>query len=74
MRKKKTVPNIKVYEDLAYHVNRMLDNIIVNKKDLGIENVWTMDVKVKLKFCGDDRIHLISYNQEFLTLMNRNNK
>ena len=39
MRKKKTVPNIKVYEDLAYHVNRMLDNIIVNKKDLGIENV-----------------------------------
>ena len=75
MRKKKTAKNIKVYEDLAQSVKRMLDDIVFNKKDLGVENVWTMDGKVKFKYCGSDRVNFISSHQDFLQLMSKlNNK
>lgn len=71
MMKKKTAQNIRIYEDLAFGIKRMLDEIIVNKKQLNVESVWTIDGKLKRKFIGDERIYFINCHNDFVGLMNR---
>ena len=71
MVKKKTAKNIRIFEDLAFGIKKMLDEVVRNKQRLNVESIWTIDGKLKFKFIGEERVNYINCNNDYVTLMSR---
>ncbi len=55
MKKKKEAKGIKIFEDLAPGVKRMLDSLNINRIPLNLESVWTIDGRIKYKHFNSNR-------------------
>lgn len=71
MRQKKSATNIKIVEDLAYGIRQVFNDIIQNKDRLNVESVWTIDGKIKYKFCGEERTNMVNSHSDYVRLFDR---
>ena len=68
MRNKK---GVKIFEDLAYGVKQILNEIIQKKQALGVESVWTIDGKLQFKYVDNDRLFLINSYNDYMNLIRK---
>ena len=68
MRNKKKAKNVKIHEDLAHGIKSILDELVERKSELGLDSVWTVDGKIKYKFIGNERVHLINCHADYMRL------
>ena len=71
MRNKKAAKGVKIFEDLAYGVRQILNEIIQQKQALGVESVWTIDGKLRFKYVDNDRVFLINSHDDYMNLIRK---
>ena len=55
-------------EDLAHGIKSILDELVERKIEPGLDSVWTVDGKIKFKFVGKKRAHLINCHADYMNL------
>ena len=73
MKEKKKATGIKIFEDLAPGVKRMLDSLNVNRIPLNLESVWTIDGRIKFKHFNNNRISEIRTFGDYNSLLHNFN-
>lgn len=55
MKRKREAKNIRIVEDLAPGIKRLFNYVNSLRSSSNLESVWTIDGRVKFKFCGNHR-------------------
>ena len=70
MRRKREAKDIRIFEDLAYGIKKMFDFLKSQRSRLNLENVWTIDGKIKYKFIDNPRPFEIRNYLDYHKLIN----
>ena len=70
MRAKKKATTVKINEDLAPGIKRILDEVSSNRRFLNIDSVWTIDGRIKFRFVNNPRTFEIRSYADYHNLFN----
>ena len=71
MKAKKMATNIKIHEDLAPGIKRILDEVSTNRRFLNIDSVWTIDGRIKFRYINNPRTFEIRSYADYYNLFNK---